>query len=112
MNPKIISRRGSPEAIIQAKFEEFLILRKWSVRATHGNMYQHGFPDLYCCHNTFGARWIECKNPLNYRFTGAQLEYFPELNAHGQGIWVITAATEDQYKRLFGPQNWYHYLKF
>jgi hypothetical protein len=110
MNPKILPRKQKPEAEIQEAFEKFLVLRKWSVRSTHGSLYQHGFPDIFACHIKFGARWIEIKNPLHYRFTAAQLEYFPELNSHGVGVWVIVRATEDEYLKLFRPQNWFTYL--
>jgi hypothetical protein len=111
MNPKIIPKKKKPEAIIQAKFQKLLKLKNWSVRSTHGNMMQYGFPDDYACHIRFGARWIEYKTPDHYCFTGAQLEYFPELNAHGIGVWVIIRATEDEYLKLFKPQNWFSYLK-
>jgi hypothetical protein len=111
MNPKIITKRRGPESIIQLEFQGYLIKRKWSVRSTHGNMFQWGFPDDYACHISFGSRWIEYKTPgRSQPFTAAQLEYFPELNSHGVGVWVITAATETEYKKLFAPQNWWHYL--
>jgi hypothetical protein len=110
MNPKIIEKRQGPERIIQNAFNKRLILRKWSVRDTHGSMFQHGFADTYACHIKFGARWIEYKNPNHFVFTPAQLEYFPELNSHGIGVWIIIRDTEDEYLKLFKPQNWYSYL--
>ncbi len=111
MNPKILPKKQKPESIIQTDFTKYLILRKWSVRSTHGNLHQWGFPDLFCCHMSFGARWVECKCPTGYRFTSAQLEYFPELNSHGVGVWVIVAATDYEYEKLFKPQNWWHYIE-
>ncbi len=110
MNPKIIATRQGPEAIIQRDFTNFLKIRNWSVRSTHGSTFQFGFPDLFCCHKSYGARWVECKCPTGYKFTAAQMEYFPELNSHGVGVWIITAATENEYKKLFKPQNWWAYL--
>ncbi len=110
MNPKIISKRQRPEGIIQDDLTRLLKLRNWSVRSTHGSMYQHGFPDLFACHMKFGARWIEVKNPGHFVFTPAQLEYFPELNSHGIGVWILVRATEDEYLKLFKPQNWFSYL--
>src|SRR6516164_564851 len=111
MNPKILMKRQRPEAIIQTEFtEKILIPRKWSVRHTHGNMFQCGFPDSYCCHPKFGTRWVDFKVPDKYSFTRAQMDYWQELNSHGVGVWIITAATEDQYLRLFKPQNWYAFL--
>jgi hypothetical protein len=111
MNPKIIAKIKKPESELQDEITEYLERRKWSVKSTHGNAFQWGFPDLYCCHFSYGARWVECKLPVGYRFTAAQLQYFPELNSHGVGVWVLVAATESEYKKLFQPQNWYVYLK-
>jgi hypothetical protein len=82
------------------------------VKSTHGNIYQFGFPDLFATHRKFGARWIEVKNPLSYAFTPAQLEVFPKFVAFGTGVWILVAATEYEYKKLFQPCNWYEYLKF
>lgn len=73
-------------------------------------MYQEGFPDLYCCHFSLGTRWVEVKMPIGYVFTPAQIKTFPEFNAKGVGVWIMTAATEFEYKKLFQPQNWYTYL--
>jgi hypothetical protein len=80
------------------------------VKSTHGNIYQYGFPDLYIAHRSYGVRWIEIKNPDGYRFTGAQLEFFHQLASAGVGVWVLTAATEDEYKKLFSPANWHYFL--
>lgn len=111
MNPKIITSKQKPEAIIQDDIIKLLKSRDWLVKATHGNVFSHGFPDLFCAHVRFGQRWIECKNEKNYVFTASQLQFFPMLNAHGVGIWILVGATEYEYKKLFLPQNWYHYLK-
>ena len=107
--PKIRSKKG-PEAIIQKQIIAFLTLRGWFVKPTHGNMYQSGFPDLYACKRRYGTRWIEVKNPESYKFTPAQMEDFPRLTAEGVGIWILTAATELEYKKLFQPPNWWTYL--
>lgn len=77
---------------------------------THGNMYQSGFPDLYATHSEYGPRWIEVKNPSAYSFTRAQMEHFPKLVANGTRIWILSAATEEEYAKLFKECNWYHYL--
>jgi hypothetical protein len=89
----------------------FLRAREWFVKETHGNLYSSGFPDLYACHHKYRARWIEIKNPEAYRFTAAQMRDFPRFSAAGSGIWILTAATESEYQKLFGPENWYQYLK-
>jgi hypothetical protein len=77
---------------------------------THGSMYQSGFPDIYATHSKYGARWIEVKNPEHYTFTNAQLECFPKMSANGTRIWILVAATEGEYRKLFGPENWSSYL--
>lgn len=102
--------RIGPEAKIQVELEKFLKGKDWLVKSTHGNVYQSGFPDLYCAHLKYGARWVEVKNPLAYSFTPAQIAFFPLLNAHGVGVWILTAATEHEYEKLFKPANWLHYL--
>jgi len=107
--PKIRNVKG-PEAIIQAAIIKFLREREWLVLPTHGNMYQRGFPDLYCCKRRYGTRWIEVKNPEKFKFTPAQLETFPRLSAEGVGVWILTAATEVEYQKLFKLPNWYQYL--
>ena len=85
-----------------------LTLKGWFVKSTHGNSLQQGFPDLYACHPRYGQRWIEVKNPKKYEFTAAQLEDFPRIS-QGGGIWILVAATEDEYLKLFKEQNWYVY---
>lgn len=111
MKPLKIKPKKGPEAKIQQELIYFLQAREWLVKPTHGNLYQSGFPDLYCAHHRYGQRWVEVKNPLAYRFTGAQLTEFPRFSAAGAGIWILTAATEDEYAKLFGPENWFTYLK-
>lgn len=107
--PKMTKRDG-PESKIQDAIIDMLKLKDWHIESTHGNMYQHGFPDLYCMHLRYGTRWIEVKNPVKYSFTPAQLEKFPMFTAKGVGIWILTAATESQYQLLFGSPNWYTFL--
>lgn len=103
-------KKGAPEDKIKTAIIDLLTLRGWFCKITHGNLYQSGFPDVYACHPRYGTRWIEVKNPGKYAFTAAQLEDFPKLVAHGAGIWVLVAATEEEYKKLFQPCNWYQYL--
>jgi hypothetical protein len=100
------------ESKIQKAIKEYLVERAWFVKDTHGNMYQSGFPDLYCCHKMYGPRWIECKLPnmVGSHFTAAQLITFPKMTLHGSGVWVLTAATDYEYKKLFEQPNWHQYL--
>lgn len=111
-----IRKRGRPEAKIQKAIIEYLKIRDWCVMPTHGNMYQQGFPDLYAVHHNNGTRWIEVKNPLAYSFTPAQRKFFPLISVAGGchfpsvGIWIMVAATDAEYKKLFGPPNWAMYM--
>lgn len=110
MEPKTFRNKHGPEYYIQKELKDFLTLRGWYIMETHGNMYQVGFPDLYATHYTHGPRWIEVKNPKKYAFTPAQLKCFPLLSANGTRIWILTAATEFEYAKLFQPPNWHMYL--
>jgi len=106
---KARKKRG-PERIIQDNLIVYLRGREWFVKETHGNMYQSGFPDLYTYHRSYGQRWIEVKNAESYSFTPAQLEDFPKFSAAACGIWILTAATHEEYQKLFKPANWHIYL--
>jgi hypothetical protein len=100
-----------PEAIIQAALVKYLNIRDWNVMETHGNLYQRGFPDLYCTHEKHKQRWIEVKNPDAYSFTNSQIEFFPLISKGCNGIWILTAATDEEYQKLWEPPNWWKYLK-
>lgn len=104
------TRRLGPEAVIQEGVMMRLKSFDWAVLATHGNEYQMGFPDLWAAHTRYGQRWIEIKNPAGYSFTAAQQEVFPLMSSKGVGIWILTAATDEELKKLFLPPNWYQYL--
>ena len=98
------------ESQIQKEIISFLRTREWFVKVTNGNMYQTGFPDLYCCHRDYKERWIEVKRPGNYKIQPSQMRDFPMLCANGSGVWILVAATELEYKKLFKPCNWWHYI--
>jgi len=105
------SRGGrKPESIIQDAIIQYLRGREWVVKSTHGNAYQSGFPDLYAAHVRYGQRWIEVKKADKYQFTPAQLQFFPQLSSVGIGVWVLVAATADEYLKLWQPPNWHQYL--
>lgn len=110
MQSRNFRRSTGPEAKIQEALIKLLQGHGWYVMVTHGNMYQSGFPDLYATHSRYGPRWIEVKNPLAYSFTAAQLECFPKLSANGSRIWILVAATDDEYNKLFKPENWTYYM--
>ncbi len=103
------SKRG-PEAIIQEQIIKELRFREWMVKVTHGNMYQSGFPDLFCSNRKYGTRWIEVKNLEKHVFTPAQEEWFPIFKAHGCGIWILTSASPNELAKLFKPPNWEEYF--
>jgi len=103
--PTIHNHAKGPEAKIQAAIIKFLRERGWFVNPTHGNMFQRGFPDLYAAKRRYGPRWIEVKVPHKWKFTPAQWESFPRYTAEGVGIWILTAATEKEYKKLFQKPN-------
>jgi hypothetical protein len=39
------------------------------------------------------------------QFTKAQLEWLPIMDANGSPVWVLTAANEHEYKKLFKKSN-------
>lgn len=100
-----------PEEKIRADLRQFLQDRQWLVEITHGNRYQSGIPDLYIAHVKYGTRWIDVKNPERYSFTPAQRLKWPLWEAYRIGIWILTAATQDQYDLLFKPPNWRDYWR-
>lgn len=112
MQPKNPKLKDDPEARVQEQIKTFLELRKWLVKPTHGGMFQAGFPDLYCTHIKYGVRWVEVKLPemKGSRFTNAQKEWFPKLSANGTPIWILTGATESEYRKLFEAENWLYYF--
>lgn len=107
---KLVNHKRGPEALIQDKIIKALTIRGWYVRETHGNIYQNGFPDLFCCHSKYGHRWVEVKNAKHYVFTPAQVEVFPKLCANGSGVWILVSDIESELDKLHKPFNWYLYL--
>jgi hypothetical protein len=112
MRPLIIHKTvgNGPEAQIQDEIVKMLRHHGWHVMISHGTMFQVGWPDLYCCHTRYGHRFIEVKNPKAYSFTPAQLREFPQICANGSGVWILVAATNEEYEKLFKRCNWYQYL--
>lgn len=111
MKKPVIRNYGlGPEAKIQQELIKFLETRKWFVKVLHGNAFQQGMPDLFCCQRAYGYRFIECKQPVKYMFTSAQVDTFPAMNNAGVGIWVVTEASEREYEKLFQRPNWWAYF--
>lgn len=103
--------KHGPEWYIQRDLKQFLRDREWQVEQTHGNLYQTGFPDLFTFKRKHGVRWIDCKAPGRYTFTKAQKLKWPVWDHYGVGIWILTAATQAEYDKLFSPPNWRQYWK-
>ena len=77
----------------------------------HGNAFQRGIPDLYLFRKDVGARWVDVKNPKRYSFTKPQRIKWPFWQSRGISIWILTAATQAEYDKLFAPPNWLEYWK-
>ena len=90
---------------------DFLRARGWLVERMLADAFQNGIPDLYIHHPKWGSRWVEVKRPDNYSFTKAQRRKWPEWEKSGVPIWILTAATDEQYGLLFGPPNWLDFWK-
>ncbi len=99
------------ELHIQHELAKFLRARGWLVERMLADAYQNGIPDFYIHHPRWGSRWVEVKRPDNYSFTKAQRRKWPEWQKFGVPIWILTAATEEQYGLLFGPPNWLDFWK-
>jgi hypothetical protein len=112
MNKRRIRRpRHGPEWHIQRKLTGFLEARGWLVEVMQGNAFQKGVPDLFLHHPRWGYRWVDCKNPGQYSFTRDQKRKWPVWDSFGVGIWILTAANQDEYNKLFAPPNWKEYWK-
>jgi hypothetical protein len=107
----IIKSKHGPEWHIQKALCQFLHDRGWVVEVMHGNAFQRGIPDLYLFHRKWGARWVDVKHPKKYSFTKAQKIKWPTWDRAGIGIWILTAATQKEYDKLFAAPNWLDYWK-
>jgi hypothetical protein len=99
------------ELHLQRELVTFLRARGWYVERMLANAYQTGIPDLYCYHTKWRERWVEIKRPADYSFTRAQRRKWPERERAGILIWILTAATQEQYDLLFKPPNWRDFWK-
>lgn len=106
MDPFKVRQKRKPETLIQKKLVDFLRVRQWYVKEMHASLFLAGVPDLYICHKVYGARWVEVKILETGRYTPAQMDEFPRMAAAGAGIWVLVAATEEEYQKLFRGCNW------
>ena len=104
--------RQNEEAHIEAEIMELLAKRGWKADKLVGNMHQSGLPDLLACHPNYKTRFIEVKRPgmKGSSFTPAQLREFPAWHRAGMPLYILTAATEGEYMKLFKPPNVMEYL--
>lgn len=105
-------KRASEEALIEAEIMELLQKNGWKVDKIVGNMHQQGLPDLLACHPNYKTRFIEVKKPgmKGSSFTAAQLREFPMWYKFGMPLYIITAATDEEYRKLFQPPNVMQYI--
>jgi len=109
---KIRQPKHGPEYYIQKDIVTMLRARGWYVERMIGNAFQYGIPDIFIAHTKWGQRWIDVKRPgKNYSFTKAQKQKWPVWDQFGIGIWIMTAATQEQYDVLFKPPNWRDFIK-
>ncbi len=104
--------KHGPEWYIQQDLIAYLKARSWHVERMIGNAFQLGVPDLFLAHAKWGQRWVDVKRPgKDYSFTKAQKRKWPVWESFGIGIWILTAADQENYDRLFAPPNWRDYWK-
>jgi len=94
------------ERDIQRALVTLLRARGWHVERMLANAYQTGIPDLFCYHTKWGMRWVEVKRPEGYSLTLRQRQKWPVWEKAGIGIWILTAAAQEQYDLLFKAPNW------
>lgn len=111
-SPKRIQQKHGPEFYIRRDIMAMLDRYGWIVRKMVAGAYNEGWPDLYAIHKSHGVRWIEVKLPnmVGSRWTPAQKHWFPIMENNGCPIWVLVAASESEYKKLFMPSNWFEYM--
>ena len=108
----IIRPKHGPEWHIQKQLVEYLTNRGWYCEVMHGNAFQRGVPDLWLWNQRLDLfRWVDVKHPTRYSFTKEQRIKWPLWASLNIGIWILTAATQEEYDKLFGPPNWKDYWK-
>jgi hypothetical protein len=91
------------EAKIQREIIRELHKNDWYAKSTHGNAFQSGIPDVYCCHRVYGPRWVEVKRPKLGHLEDSQYEVFSEWEQRNVGVWLLK---EPDLSPLFKPPNW------
>ncbi len=96
---------------LRRKIVKYLTLRGWYVEPLLSNAYHDGIPVLYCFKREYGFRWVEPKRPDDRSLTRLQWRKFSEWEEVNLPIWILTAATQEQYDLLFGPPNWRAFIE-
>lgn len=101
--------------LVGRPFTIFLEYKGWSVKKTHGNQYQEGFPDSYIYHNLYSPRWVEFKvwDGNVIKLTDSQKRTFPTMMQKNVPIFVIVhedlrsneTELNRMYKKLFDSPN-------
>jgi hypothetical protein len=68
-------------------------------------MYQFGIPDLWVWHPKWNFRWVDTKTPKRNSLTKRQCQKWPVWERKGIGVWIMVAATQEEYDKLMGPPN-------
>jgi len=103
--------RDKLEYRIQSALVKFLEIRGWLVQRMSADAFLKGFPDLFCAHKKLGTRWVEVKRPGGHALTKAQRRKWSLWDELGIGIWILTAATQEEYNKLYKPPNWRDFCK-
>jgi hypothetical protein len=103
-----LKSRGSPEHQQQQALRRRMEQEGWLTEKVHGNLYQSGWPDLFCHHLTHGARWIELKRSAKTKLRPSQVGLFTRWSHYGVNVWVLTGP--EDYVLLFKPPNWRNHV--
>lgn len=99
--------RGHPELDGSKRLRAVMKKAGWWTGKTHGNQFQRDWPDLFCCHKSFGIRWIETKSTTGKLSVG-QGNLAAEWARFGVGVWVLR--DERDYEWLFREPNWWRFV--
>lgn len=97
------------EYVIQEEIRKQLHAGGWDTFKMHGNAYQKGLPDIYCCHPIYGAMWIEFKKP-GEKISFVQLQTFSRIHRGKQKIFILENVIGWE-KLIQQPPNWMSYIR-
>lgn len=107
---RILNKKGiGSEWQIQEKIRKILHENGWDTFKMHGNAYQKGLPDTFCCHKIFGSIWIEFKKP-GEKISAVQHQTFARMHSKGVKIYVLDSDTNLE-RIVTSPPNWMSYIR-